>query len=122
MIKLYILEDEHAISDVLDDFFKSEGYEVSRSHDGTGAADAIIKAQPDLLLLDQILPGENGIDVLAKLRERNFHAPVILLSNNDKDTFDQAELDRLGVIACYTKSGVTLPFISDIILRSVHKK
>lgn len=122
MVKLYILEDEHAMSDVLADFFKSEGYEVASSRDGTGAADAILSAQPDLLLLDQILPGENGIDVLDKLRQRNFQAPVILLTNNDKETFDQAQLQKLGVIECYTKSDITLPSLSEVIWRSLRKK
>ncbi len=105
------------MGDILADFFKSQDFEVSSSRDGATATQAILSAQPDLLLLDQILPGKYGLDVLKELRQQGFTEPAILLTNNPTESFDEAELKELGVVASFTKTGITLPSLTAVIQR-----
>lgn len=58
--------------------------------------------QPDVLLIDQFMPEENGLDVVAELREQGNRLPVILFSG-DPDAIDRGEMDRLGVAKLLAK-------------------
>jgi len=66
--KITIVEDDVAISDLLKEALEAEGYIVSRAYSGTEALMLLEKEKPDLLLLDLMLPGISGEELLPKLK------------------------------------------------------
>jgi DNA-binding response OmpR family regulator len=79
MKTILIIEDEQTISRVLAVYMKHEGYEVAQAFDGREGLQAFTEHQPDLVLLDVMLPGMNGWDVLKEIREIS-SCPVIMLT------------------------------------------
>ncbi len=77
--KILLIEDECQIRKLLFDFLSSRGFEVSLANDGTEGAQKFFAVQPDIVLLDVMMPGEDGFSVLAKIRERSF-TPVIMIT------------------------------------------
>ncbi|SHH86502.1 DNA-binding response regulator, OmpR family, contains REC and winged-helix (wHTH) domain [Sporobacter termitidis DSM 10068] len=74
--KILIIDDDVYIGDMLEEVLKKEGYAVLRAYSGTEALLLFSQARPDLVLLDLMLPGLPGEEVLKKLRG----VPVIVLS------------------------------------------
>ncbi|MDD5032104.1 MAG: response regulator [Patescibacteria group bacterium] len=81
--KILIIEDEEALSEMYKMKFEQEGYEVLAASDGTEGIDLAKKKKPDLILLDLVLPGMNGYEVLEKLRaaEETKKGKIYILSN-----------------------------------------
>ena len=78
--RLLIVEDDPHIRDLIEDRLKAEGYLTETASDGRQALNLIRLRLPDLILLDRILPGMDGLSLLQRLRE--FSAvPVLLLSS-----------------------------------------
>ena len=77
--RVLIIEDDADAAGVLEAYLKRENYEVMISGDGPGGLDAARRWQPDLILLDIMLPGMNGTEVLAALRRRD-DTPVIMVT------------------------------------------
>ena len=76
MKRILIIDDDIHIGNVLEETLSKEGYEISRAYSGTEALLVIPDSKPDLVLLDLMLPGLNGEDVLPKIRG----IPVIVVS------------------------------------------
>ncbi|MGC0824854.1 response regulator [Pantoea agglomerans] len=77
--RVLIIEDDADAAGVLEAYLKRENYEVMIAGDGPGGLDAARHWQPDLILLDIMLPGMNGTEVLAALRRRD-DTPVIMVT------------------------------------------
>lgn len=86
-MKLVIVEDEEALLGVLSEKMRKAGFEVLVARDGEEGMRVIEKSNPDLVLLDLILPKKDGFDVLLELKARQDlkMIPVIVLSNLDED-------------------------------------
>ena len=78
--RLLLVEDEPALARGLSDNFRDEGYDVHVVGRGDQVADAVRDVRPEVLVLDILLPGKDGLDVLAAMRERDRETPVILLT------------------------------------------
>ena len=80
MIKILIVDDEKSICDLIDINLSAAGYECTSVQDGLEAIDLIEKEQYDLILLDIMLPDEDGISILKKLRRQpaTKEIPVIM--------------------------------------------
>lgn len=76
---ILIVEDEPNLADVLEAYAKQEGYRCEKAADGNAALTLYRAAQPDLVLLDIMLPGKNGLDVLRAIRQDG-DTPVILVT------------------------------------------
>ena len=76
MKHIFIVDDDIHIGNMLEEVLQREGYKVSRAYSGTEALLVLYSQTPDLLLLDLMLPGLNGEDVLPKIQG----IPVIVLS------------------------------------------
>ena len=87
--RLLIVEDEAPIRDSLTDFFTMQGYDVISSGDGTEGMRLALSEQPDLLILDVMLPGMHGFDVCRRLQEHGFSKPILFL------TAKAEEVDKL---------------------------
>ena len=79
-LRILIVEDDPSIREGLDLNLGLEGYETVCAADGDRAIAAFQRQRPDLVLLDVMLPGRNGFEVLRDLRARRKDVPVILLT------------------------------------------
>ncbi|EMX8371621.1 response regulator transcription factor [Yersinia enterocolitica] len=77
--RILIIEDDADAADVLDAYLKREGYEVQIADDGLSGLGIAQKWKPDLILLDVMLPGMRGTEVLTSLR-RESTIPVIMVT------------------------------------------
>lgn len=78
-MKIMIVEDEKPISQILQAYFKKAGYDIIPVFRGDGAILHIKKHKPDLVVLDVMLPGRSGWDILKNIRKEDL-APVIMLT------------------------------------------
>ena len=74
-----VVDDEPMLRNLLSRLLRMEGYDVAEAEDGQAALELVEKRQPDLVLLDVMLPARDGLDVLGDLR-RTSEVPVILVS------------------------------------------
>ena len=82
-MRILVVEDDRKVASFLDKGLREEGYVVDVVHDGT---DGAVKAQLydyDLLLLDVMLPGKSGLEIVRELRAREKTVPVLLLTARD---------------------------------------
>jgi len=80
MTRLLLIEDEPALARGLADNFRDEGYEVRVEARGDRAVAAVRDMRPDVLVLDVMLPGRSGLDVLRDLRSAGDEVPVLMLT------------------------------------------
>ncbi len=78
--RLLIVEDDLALRTGLEDTFEEEGYEVTVCADGDRARDLILTEAYDLFVLDLMLPGRGGLELLRELRGKGIASPVLLLT------------------------------------------
>ena len=82
--KILIVEDEDSLRSVLSDEFVEQGFEVLHAQDGAEGLSRALREEPDLILLDVIMPVMDGITMLQWVRKENEwgqNVPVILLTN-----------------------------------------
>lgn len=82
-MKILVVEDERRMAQVLRKALSEEGHDVQAAPDGTAALEAIEGEAFDLILLDVMLPGINGIDVARRLREDGQQTPIFMLTARD---------------------------------------
>lgn len=80
-----IVEDEKNIVDILRFNLQREGYQTLESYDGEDGLKQALSANPDLILLDVMLPKMNGFDVCRRLREAGNNVPVIILTAREEE-------------------------------------
>ncbi|MCA9816643.1 MAG: response regulator transcription factor [Cyanobacteriota/Melainabacteria group bacterium] len=80
MPKLLIVEDEVDLADQLRDWFLREKYVVDLVHDGNQALDSLEAFQYDVIILDWMIPGPDGITILKRFRQGGGKTPVVMLS------------------------------------------
>jgi DNA-binding response OmpR family regulator len=82
-IKVALIEDDMAIVQMYRMKFENEGYEVETAPDGQSGLDLIVSFEPNVVLLDLMMPGMNGLDMLHKLRSQpgGREVKVIVLTN-----------------------------------------
>lgn len=100
MIKILIVEDEKPISDLIYFNLTDVGYECEQVYDGLKAADLIEKNRYDLVLLDIMLPGADGYEILDYLKE--YDTPVIFVTAKS-DVKDRVKGLKLGADDYLTK-------------------
>jgi two-component system phosphate regulon response regulator PhoB len=113
--RLLIVEDERSLIKPLEYNFQREGYDTIVAHDGE---EGLRKAQmllPDLIILDIMLPGMNGIDVCKELRagERTREIPVIMLTARAEET------DQVVGFSVGADDYVTKPFSTKVLLQRI---
>lgn len=98
MKHILIVDDDIHISEALDDILVNAGYSVSHAYSGTEALYVLSSNKPDLILLDLMLPGMNGEEVLTKIKG----TPVIIMSAK-VDVKDKVALLLGGAVDYVTK-------------------
>lgn len=79
MERILAIDDDVALCELLTDYLISEGFEVESTHDGEAGLEAACRGKHDLIVLDVMLPGINGFEVLRHLRSQS-DTPVIMLT------------------------------------------
>ncbi len=104
MHSILLVEDNLSILEMLRAVFLSRGVEVFTATDGITAFTTIKEMEPDIIILDVILPGMDGITLLQKIREEKISTPVIMLT--DQSLID----DKVKGLNCGADDYITKPF------------
>ena len=99
--KILVVEDERTIADILVFNLEREGYEAIAAGDGPAGLKSALEDEPDLILLDVMLPGMDGFEVLRRVREKS-QVPVIMLTAREEET-DKVEALDMGADDYITK-------------------
>jgi len=83
--RILVVDDDTALAEMIGIVLRTEGFEPSFCEDGAAAVDAFHRLNPDLVLLDLMLPGLSGIDVCARIREES-GVPIIMLTAKSDTT------------------------------------
>ena len=103
MTKILVIDDEPSITTLVSAYLKPEGYEVYTASDGNAGLKAVRAFKPDLVILDIMLPGMDGIELLSRLR-RESQVYVILLTARTEET------DKIVGLSVGADDYVTKPF------------
>jgi two-component system alkaline phosphatase synthesis response regulator PhoP len=103
MTKILVIDDEPSIVNLVTAYLKPEGYEVLTASDGNAGLKAARAYKPDLIVLDLMLPGKDGYEVLSQLR-RESNVYVILLTAKTEET------DKIVGLSVGADDYVTKPF------------
>ncbi len=103
MPRILVVDDEASIVNLLSSYIKAEGYEVYTASDGPSALKAARAFKPDVIILDIMLPGLDGLEVLSRLR-RESDVYVILLTARTE------EMDKIVGLSVGADDYVTKPF------------
>ncbi len=101
--KILVVDDEKKIVEIVKAYLEKEGYRVSVAYDGQSALDIASKQEPDLIVLDLMLPEISGWDVCRILRAKS-NVPIIMLTARDEDT------DKIIGLELGADDYVTKPF------------
>ena len=101
--KILIIDDETSIHNVLSAYLKAEGYEFKSAYDGPEGLEIARSFKPDIIVLDVMLPGMDGIELLAKLR-RESNVYVIMLTARSEET------DKIVGLSVGADDYLTKPF------------
>jgi len=103
MTKILVIDDEPTIVNLVQAYLKPEGYEVFTAADGPSGLKAVRAFKPDLVVLDVMLPGMDGLELLSRLR-RESQVYVILLTARTEET------DKIVGLSVGADDYVTKPF------------
>ena len=103
MAKILVIDDEPSIVNLVTAYLKPEGYEVDTAMDGPSGLKAARVFKPDLIILDLMLPGMDGIELLSRLR-RESEVYVIMLTARTEET------DKIVGLSVGADDYVTKPF------------
>ena len=92
--QILIVEDDQRLAELTREYLESNGLHVAIEGNGAVGAQRIIDEQPDLVILDLMLPGEDGLSICRKVRE-HFNGPILMLTARTDDT-DQIQGLDLG--------------------------
>ena len=93
--RVLVIDDDPGVRDYMEALVSRQGYEVHAVGDGEQALDVLEKIQPDLITLDVVLPGMDGLQTLDKLKQRVPDVPVVMLSGHGQAR-NIVEAMRLG--------------------------
>jgi len=112
-MKILIIEDEHLIANSLKKGLEQEHYTVDTTFDGITGFDLASSGDYDLILLDLMLPGMDGMTICQKLRSDNNHVPILMLTAKS-----QIE-DKINGLNCGADDYLTKPFAFEELLARV---
>ncbi len=102
-VTVVVVDDERPLVDLVGRYLKREGYEVHGAYDGQEALELITQVDPDVVVLDLMLPGLDGLEVARRIREQSDPYIVMLTARSD-------EVDRIVGLRVGADDYVTKPF------------
>ncbi len=83
-MRILVIDDDVELTDLLREFLSKEGYDIAVAHDGPNGVQAALSGSADLVVLDVMLPGMDGFEVLRRLRSST-RLPIIMLTARGED-------------------------------------
>jgi len=116
MTKIAIIEDDSAISQMYRIKFEAEGYEVETAENGKLGLELAESMQPDIILLDLMMPVMTGEEMLVKLRKTDWgkNIKVIILTNRGEQEIPPV-VKELGVEALILKAAMTPRQVAELV-------
>ena len=112
-MKLLVVEDEMQLADALSEILKRNMYSVDTVYNGTDGLDNALTGVYNCIILDIMLPGMSGIDVLRNLRKEKVNTPVLLLTARSEVE------DKINGLDCGADDYLTKPFVTGELLARV---
>ena len=107
MKKILVVDDEKPISEIVKYNLVKEGYEVFTAYDGEEALEKVEEVEPDLIILDLMLPKMDGLEVAREVRKTH-DMPIIMVTAKD------SEIDKVLGLELGADDYVTKPFSNQI--------
>ncbi len=101
--RVLIVEDEEIVAEVVERYLRRDGHNVRRVTDGLSALTEFVEFAPDLVVLDLMLPGMDGLDVCSEIRKTS-NVPIVMLTSR------KSEADKLTGLNLGADDYVTKPF------------
>ena len=109
--KVLLVDDDHALTEMLSELLETEGYECTVADNGSAALVKEREERPDLVILDVMMPGDDGITTLRKLRETSEVAVLMLTAMGEDD-------DRVLGLEAGADDYLAKPFVArELVLR-----
>ncbi|WP_374166575.1 response regulator transcription factor [Arcticibacter sp. MXS-1] len=115
-IKIAIVEDDENLRFLVAHRLQNEGYEILECASGDGAEQLILDEQPDIVLLDWMLPGKQGSEICKAVRDKGFEKIIIMMTAKAQDV-DKIDAYHFGV-----SDYVTKPFNMDVLVALLENK
>lgn len=116
-MNVHVVEDDADLQNAAKFFLEKSDITVSQSTNGNQAVEDILANKPDAVLLDIMLPGKSGYEIIEELRQVGFDKSIIIVSNLDISDIDRRWLEDHGITSIYLK--VTTNF-EDIVAELVN--
>ena len=112
--RVLVVDDEDNVTHLVSSALRFDGFETVTADSGLAALAAVAESAPDLIVLDMMMPGLDGMGVLQRLRANGAQVPVIFLTARD------AASDRIGGLRAGADDYVVKPFSVEELLARVH--
>ncbi len=113
---ILIADDDAAVRSAIGRLLARSGYDVAEAGDGDAALAAVEARLPDLIILDILMPGRDGIETLLELRRHHHDLPIVVASGGDRKGWRGALDDALALGAT---AAIGKPFESAELLNTV---
>ncbi|MDD2879312.1 MAG: two-component system response regulator OmpR [Rhodoferax sp.] len=112
--KILVVDDDSRIRDLLRRYLTQEGFEVLQAEDGKALTRVLLREPVDLIVLDLMMPGEDGLSVCRRLRAANDRTPIIMLTAKGED------IDRIVGLEVGADDYLCKPFNPRELLARMH--
>lgn len=115
-ITIAVVEDDDNLRFLVTHRLQTEGFQVIQCSDGLEAEKVIVDQQPDIVLLDWMLPGKEGIDVCEAVRKGGFENIIIMMTAKSQD------IDKIDAYSYGVTDYITKPFNMDVLVAMIENK
>jgi DNA-binding response OmpR family regulator len=112
---LLIVDDMYVICELLTDVLTAGGFAVQTSMSGEQAIDAIRTRTPTLIIIDQVMPGKNGLQTLKEVQDLISGVPVIMISGYVEEKQDVVEARRQGLIRHFISKPFDMRYLVELV-------
>lgn len=115
-ITVAVIEDDENLRFLISHRLQTERYKVVQAGNGIEAEELILSVQPDIVLLDWMLPGKEGIDVCEAVRKQGFENIIIMMTAKSQD------VDKIDAYSHGVTDYITKPFNMDVLVAMIDNK
>src|SRR5690606_36976996 len=115
-VTIAVIEDDENLRFLVSHRLQTEGYHVIQSGNGTEAEKLILSETPDIVLLDWMMPGKEGIEVCESLRREGFEQIIIMMTAKSQD------VDKIDAYSYGVTDYITKPFNMDVLVAMIENK